>query len=437
MRRLLIAAVALLGLGGGLGATASAAVEIQELVSETGVPFWLVEEDAVPIVAVEIEFTGGARLDPQDRAGLANMLAGLLDKGSGDLDAVAFSDRSDEIGARLGFGAGRDSVSASARMLAEDPVPGAELLNLALTEPRFDADAVERARGRILSSIASDETDPSAVASKAWFARAFPDHPYGRPSDGTAESVAAISVEDLRAGHTRLLTRARATVAIVGAIGAAEAKALVDRIFAGIPEGETPAPVDEAPAPPAGIEVIGLDVPQSVAVFGHPGIPRDDPDFFAAFVVNHVLGGGGFSSRLMQEVREERGLAYGVYASLADLDAADLVIGRVQTQNARMAESLDVIRDEWRRIAEAGLSAEDLDKAKRYLTGAFPLRFDSNAKIAGYLVFLQKEGLGAAYLTERNDRVEAVTLEDAARVARRLYDADALSIVVVGEPAGL
>jgi zinc protease len=189
--------------------------------------------------------------------------------------------------------------------------------------------------------------------------------------------------------------------------------------------------------PPKGTEVIPLDVPQSVAIFGHEGIPRDDPDFFPAFVMNYVLGGGGFSSRLMEEVREKRGLAYSVYSYLRVLDGAELVMGSVQTANERMAESLEVIRAEWARMAEGGVTDEELADAKTYLTGAFPLRFDSNAKIAGYLVFMQEEGLGADYIDTRNDRIRAVTREDIARVAGRLLDADALSVVVVGQPVGL
>jgi len=185
------------------------------------------------------------------------------------------------------------------------------------------------------------------------------------------------------------------------------------------------------------LRVIDLGVPQSAAIFGHAGLTRDDPDFVPAFVMNYVLGGGGFSSRLMAEVREKRGLAYGVYAYLAVRDETALYIGSVQTANERMAESLEVIKAEWARMAADGITADELDRAKRYLTGAYPLGFDSNAKIARYLVFVQEENLGIDYIDRRNGLIEAVTLEDVKRVAARLLKPSNLSIVVAGQPAGL
>jgi len=413
------------------------ALEVRDLTSPGGVGFWLVEEPAIPIVAIDIAFDGGARLDPADRPGLANMVAGLMDEGAGEMDAVAFAGARDRLSARFGFGAGRDSFTVSARMLAENVEDSAALLATALAEPRFDPAPMERVRGRILSSLAEAETDPATRASRLWYARAFPDHPYGTPVDGTAEAVRAIARDDLVAAHARLLTRAGATIGIVGAIDAATAGRMVDRLMAALPEGTVP-PAPPAPkAPPQGTEVIALDVPQSAAVFGHEGIPREDPDFIPAFVMNHILGGGGFSSRLMTEVREQRGLAYGVYSYLQDLDAAALHLGGVQTANARMAESLEVIRAEWARMAREGTTAEELDKAKTYLTGAFALRFDSNAKIADYLVFVQREDLGIDYFDRRNELVRAVTVEDVNRVAQRLLRPEALSVVVVGQPAGL
>jgi zinc protease len=212
---------------------------------------------------------------------------------------------------------------------------------------------------------------------------------------------------------------------------------LIDILLAGVAQG---APLTRQPstdAPPPGLQVIELDVPQSAAVFGHAGLRREDPDFIPAYVMNYILGGGGFSSRLMQEVREKRGLAYGVYSYLSIRDEAALYLGGVQTANERMAESLEVIKAEWARMAAEGVTVDELDRAKRYLTGAFPLRFDSNAKIANYLVFIQEEDLGIDYLDRRNSLIEAVTLEDVNRVAARLLKPENLSIVVVGQPTGL
>jgi zinc protease len=432
------AAVALgLTLALALPGPASAAVDIQEVTSPNGQVFWLVEEPAIPIVSIEIGFSGGARLDPADKTGLTNFTMALMNEGSGDLDAVAFANKADDLSARFGFSGGRDSAEVSGAFLVETLDDGIDLLALAMGSPRFDAEPVARVRGQILSGIAQSETDPDAVAGKAWAARAFPDHPYGRPSDGTKETITAMTVEDMRAAHKRLMTRATAHIGIVGAIDAAKAGEIVDKLMAVLPEGTPVTAEMRDVTPPPGIFVIDQDVPQSTAIFGHAGIARDDPDFIPAFVMNRVLGGGGFASRLMEEVREKRGLAYSVYSYLSARDEAALYLGGVSTANERVAESIDVIKTEWARMAAEGISAEDLDKAKTYLTGAFPLQFDSNAKIANYLVFVQMEDLGIDYINTRNSLIEAVTLEDIKRVAARVLQPDALSIVVVGKPVGL
>jgi zinc protease len=428
---------AALSLGLGLALPAAADVDIQQLTSPGGQDFWLVEEHAIPIVSLEMGFRGGSRLDPADKAGLATFTMALMNEGAGELDAVAFSNRADDISARLGFDAARDSVQVSGRFLTETLDEGVDLLATALAAPRFDPEPVARVRGQILSGIAQSENDPGDIAGKEWFAQAFPDHPYGTPQSGTRESVAAIAVEDLRAAMDELLTRANAHIAIVGDVGPERAGAIVDRLVAGLPQGEPVAADEAATVPPPGIHVVEQDVPQSVAIFGHQGIARDDPDFIPAYVMNYILGGGGFTSRLTEEVREKRGLAYSVYSYLTEMDAAELYMGGVQTANERIAESLDVIQAEWARMAQEGITAEELDKAKTYLTGSFPLRFDSNAKIADYLVFVMMEDLGADYINTRNDLIEAVTLDDVNRVAERLLKPDALSIVVVGKPEGL
>jgi zinc protease len=420
-----------------LAAAPAQALEIQDLTSPGGVEFWLVEEPSIPIVALEISFAGGARLDPGDRAGLANLMAGLIEEGAGELDAVGFSKARDDVSARFGFSAGRDSVDVSARMLVETLEPSIALLATALASPRFDPEPLERVRAQVISMIAESGTKPNSVAAEAWYAGTFPDHPYGRPTDGTADSVAAITRDDLVAAHARLLTRANARISVVGAIGAEQAGRMVDTVLAGVAQGTPLTRERVSDAPPPGLRVIELGVPQSAAVFGHAGLGRDDPDFIPAYVMNYVLGGGGFSSRLMTEVREKRGLAYGVYSYLSVRDETALVLGGVQTAKERMAESLDVIRAEWARIAEQGITADELERAKRYLTGAFPLSFDSNAKIARYLVFMQEEELGIDYIDRRNGLIEAVTVEDVKQVAARLMKPENLSIVVVGQPAGL
>ncbi|MFK7942309.1 MAG: M16 family metallopeptidase [Paracoccaceae bacterium] len=416
---------------------AKAEVEIEEHTSPGGQVFWLVQEDSIPIVSIEIGFANGAWNDAIGKEGLIRFAFSLLGEGAGDMESIAYEQYADDISARIGFGSGRDGAWASARFLAESLDAGVDLFGLTMTQPRFDEEPVARTRRQILSGIASAKNNPSSVAAQAWFARAFPDHPYGRGTRGTEESIAGITVEDLRAAQQRVLVRAGAIVSIVGAINPQKAGEVVDRLLAGLPEGTAPeVPVAQS-VPPPGIHVIAEDVPQSVALFGQKGISRDDPDWVPAAVMNYILGGGGLTSRLTEEVRERRGLAYSVSSSFRDMEGAGIIIGSVQTENARIGESLEVIKAEWRRMAEGGVTEEELQAAKTYLTGSFPLGFDSNGKIANYLGFVQNEKLGIDHINRRNGLIEAVTREDVQRAAARLLDADALSIVVVGQPEGL
>lgn len=420
-----------------LAAGTAEAVDIREVTSPEGQVFWLVEEPSVPVVAVEMGFVGGSRLDPAEKLGLTTFTASLMSEGAGDLDAVAWADRADEISARIDVSSYADRVEVSARFLSETLDESVEFLATTLSQPRFDETAIERVRAQRLSVIASAETDPQEVASDAWWHRAFGDHPYGRTNRGTAETVAALGENDFREAHARMLTRANAYVAIVGDISAERAGEMVDRLLAGLPDGEKIHRDQADDTPPPGVEVVDLAVPQSVVVFGQEGLARDDPDFIPAYVMNYVLGGGGLNSRLTEEVREKRGLAYSVYSYLQVLDEAKLYMGGVQTANERVAESIDVIKAEWARMAREGMTEDELAKAKTYLTGSFPLRFDSNSKIAGFLLFAQLEDLGIDYINKRNDMIEAVTLEDVNRVAAELLKPEALSFVVVGQPDGL
>lgn len=414
---------------------ATAATEIREIVSPGGLRLWFVEERSIPILSIEISFEGGATLDPEGKEGVTGLMAALLEEGAGDRDAVAFAEAAEALAVSFSFEADRDSVSVSARMLSETRDQAVALLREALVAPRLDAEAVERVRAQVISRIRSDGTDPDAIAGRAFYALAFPGDPYGRQE--TEAGVAALTRDDLRAAHRAALVRSRARIGVVGDIGAGEVGPLVDRLLGDLPAEGPPLPGPAVPDLPPGVTVIGFDTPQSVVLFGQPGIGRHDLDFFAAFVLNHILGGGGFSSRLTTEVRERRGLTYGVYSYLAGLDRADLWMGGVASANERVAEAIAVIRAEWLRIAGEGVTEAELRAAKQYLTGSYPLRFDTNGRIARNLVGLQEQGLPVDYVANRNSYVEAVTAEDVARVARRLVQAGGPRFVVVGRPVGL
>ncbi len=422
-----------------LGAALPAgAVDIQRVESPGGIEAWLVEEHSIPIIAVEIAFDGGGALDPRGKEGLANLLSGLLDEGAGDLDSQAFQGRLEELAIRLGFDSYRDTFWASLKTLTENRDEAFALLGLALTAPRFDTDAVERVRGQVLSGLRRDAEDPDEIAGRKFLATAFPYHPYGRPGRGTPESVAAITAEDLHGAVAQRFAAANVTVGVVGDIDPETLGLLLDRTLGGLPARARTATIAETrPAPVASISVVRKPVPQSVVRFGMPGLKRSDPDFYAAYLMNHVLGGGSFTSRLYGEVREKRGLAYSVYSYLSTLDRAGLVAGGVASANERVAEAIEVIRGELSRLREEGITEDELRDAKTYINGAYPLRLDSNTSIARSLVAIQLEDLGIDYMDRRSSYIDAVTTEDIRRVVRRLIRPDELIIVVVGDPEGL
>lgn len=416
---------------------ARADVDIQAVTSPGGITAWLVEEPSIPFVALEIRFRGGASLDNPETLGAVNLMTGLLEEGAADMDARAFSRAQEELATTLGFDVSRDAVSISARFLTENKDASIALLRAALKEPRFDEAAVERVRGQVLSIIQSDLKDPNDIAGQTLAPMIYGDHPYAHPVNGTIESVTALTREDLIAAHQNVLALDRIYVGAAGDITPDALGALLDDLLGDLPATGAPMPPRAEVSIPPGVTVVDYPTPQSVALFAQKGISQKDPDYFGAVLLNHVIGGGSFESRLQNEVRVKRGLTYGVYSYLANRDLADVYLGSVSSSNDRIAEAIEVIRDEWRKAEAQGLSEEELQRAKTYITGAYPLRFDGNGPIANILVGMQLIDLPIDYIATRNDKVNAVTLEDVQRIAGELIDPEGLHFMVVGQPEGL
>jgi zinc protease len=415
-------------------APARAATDVERVISPLGIEAWLVRSPTAPLIAIDFAFRGGSSQDPTDKAGVAALVAGLIDEGAGGLDSRTFHERLESNAISLSFSATRDQFDGSLRTLLDHQDEAFELAKLSLTAPRFDTDAVERIRANLMSDLRRATTNPNQIASQNWWATAFHGHPYAWPVNGTLESVAAVTTEDLKNYVRRVFARDHLKIGIVGNVDAATAGAIVDRIFGSLPEKADLAPV--ATANPQGLGrkiTVDLDVPQSVVMIGGEGIPIKDPDFMAAYIVNEILGGGSFASRLYREVREVRGLAYSVYSALLPLNHTAVFMSGTATRGDRAGQTLDVVEQEIRRLAETGPSAEELARAKSYLKGGYALRFDTSSKIASQLVQIQMDDLGIDYIKIRNSRVEAVTLADVKRVARRLLDGGLL-VTVVGRP---
>ena len=410
------------------------AMNIQSVKSPGGIEAWLVEEHSVPLMALKFAFEGGNAQDPAGKEGLANFITAMMDEGAGDLKSSEFQERMEEIAMRMSFEDTKDQLYGSFETLTANRDKAVELLRLALNRPRFDADAVERIRGQLQAGLVYADRDPEKVAGKAFYATAFPGHPYGRPANGTQDSIKAITRDDLEGYRSRVFARSNIKVVAVGDIDAATLGQLLDTVFGGLASEARLSPVPKIEPKAGEQKIVEMNVPQSVAVFGLEGLARKDPDFMAAFVVNQILGGGGFASRLMEEVREKRGLAYSVYSYLQPLRHASILAGGVATKNQEMGRSLEVIRAEIKRLGEQGPTREELEGAKKYLVGSYALRFDTNAKIASQLLAIKVEDLGIDYVDKRNAEVDAVTMEHAKRVAKRLLDPARVVGTIVGKP---
>ena len=414
------------------------AIEVQEVKTRSGITAYLAEDHTNPIIAVSFSFRGGAAIDPEDKLGLSYMVSGLLDEGAGDLDSLAFQSKLADLAIRLGFDSSRDAFSGSLTTITANADEAFELLTLALTKPRFDEEPVERIRRQILVSLARDAENPSTVASQALFASIFPDHPYGRPTEGTPETIQSLTRDDLAAYAAARFAKDRLIIGVSGDITPRQLRRRLDQVFGHLPDTvPTDWKAPDTEVVHAGTIVVDKAVPQSTVYMAQPGLLRTDPDWYAALIADYILGGGSFASRLMDEVREKRGLAYGVGTNLVPFESGPLILASVGTRNDAVAESISVIQDEWRKFQAEGPTEQEVDDAKMYMTGSWPLRFTSTDRVADILVAVQRDDLGLDFLDRRNDYIDAVTLDDVRRVAAELYQPNALTVVVVGQPDGV
>jgi zinc protease len=412
-------------------APASAAAKIQRLVSPGGIEAWFVQDATVPLVAMEYAFSGGSTQDPAGKPGVGSFAGNMLDEGAGDLDSNAFHERLERRAITMNFSVTRDYFRGSMRMLKEDSGEAFDLLRMALTSPRFDAEPLERVRSQMVSNARRETSNPVAIAGHRFWEQAYGTHPYAWRPNGTLESLSAIQAADLKDYTRRVLAKDTLKVAVVGDIDAETLGKLLDTTFGALPAKAslTPVPAVDAAKPPQHAFAM-LDVPQTSINFGGPGIARNDPDFMAAYIVNHILGGGSLSSRLYKEVREKRGLAYSVSQSLIWMPKSSIFAGTTATRADKATETLDTITSEIARMGSEGPTQQELDEAKSYLKGSQMLALDTSSKIASALVQYQLDNLGIDYIEKRNAIVDAVTLEDAKRVAKRIWGQGLLSVSV-------
>ena len=412
-------------------ATLAQAVDIKPITSPGGINALLVEDYTVPLISVSYSFKGGSTQDLPGKEGTAKLLTNTLDEGAGEITSQDFQIRLQDNGMGYSFSAGYDSFSGGIKALRSDREDSFELLRLMLNEPRFDEAPVERMKASRLNSLRARQANQQYLTGKAVRETLFEGHPYGRPTDGTIETMGALNGDDLRDYMSRVFARDNLVVGIVGAISEEEAGAMLDKVFGALPAKAQLTEVPEISIETGTKKHIEFDTPQTNIRIALPGIKREDDAFFAGYLANYVLGGGSFNSRLYEEVREKRGLAYGVYSYLGTYDHAGIVGAGSATRADRAQQTVDIILAEIERMATEGPTAEELEKAKKYIRGSYAIsNLDTSGKIASVLVAIQQANLGIDYIDRRAEYIDAVTLDDAKRIAAQLFGGDPTVITV-------
>jgi len=418
------------------GSVPAFALKIQEVRSPGGVTAWLVEDYTVPIISMKFSFEGGTTQDPKGKEGLANLMTGLFDEGAGDLDSDSFQDKLDVAAADMGFSADRDRITGSIRMLTDHQDDAFNLLALAVNKPRFDQGPVDRIREQIVSSIKASEKRPGKIASRKWREALYGAHPYARPEEGTPETLAAITPDDLRKLHKDVFARSNLKVAVVGAIDAAKLAGILDKVFGSLPENPQTVPVPQAELKLGQVIDVQANQPQTSIQLAYPGVYRSDPRFFAAYLMNHILGGGEFSSRLFSEVRDKRGLVYNIDSYLATNEYSSALAISTSTRSEKAAETLTVIRDVVAGMASKGPTAGELEAAKKYVLGSYAINnLDSSSSIASAVLGIQQDDLGIDYMDRRQKLIDDVSLDEVREMAKTLLSANPAVMVVGPDPA--
>jgi zinc protease len=412
------------------------AAKVKPVDAVPGAVLWYSEDHTMPVVALSASFPAGAVYDPSGKTGMAAFAAWCLNEGAGPMDAESYQAALAMRGIRLEMLPGRDTLTIRLTTLSVHAKEAFRLLGLALNKPRFDYDAVTRIRLQMMQSLDLGREDPATVAERGFHSLYFGPYTYGRPVDGDTRALASISASELRAFAKTHWVKAGLKIAVAGDIGEAALIALVRSTFGGLADTAPPPP--PAPIRPGapGLHVLPMEVPQPAVVFGQAGLKRSDRDFIAGMIANYILGGAGAGSRLTRELREERGLTYDIATDLIPYRQAGVLMGTVQTRKSAVRRSIAVVRETMRIFAADGPTAEELADAKRYLNGSFPLSFTSNADIAAQLNAFQDLGLPLDYLDRRAQSIDAVTLADIRRVAKRLFDPAKLTVVVAGSLSG-
>ena len=392
----------------------------------------LFSDHSVPIIAIDFAFPMGSAFDPAGKHGLANLTSAMLTEGVDGYDALSYKKELESHAVQLSFSANRDFLTGRVQFLSNQTNDAVRLTRLSLLSPMINPDDLKRIKRQQNSYFDYKEQTPKLLAQDLWWQTAFSGHPYSHPVDGTRESIAGINVKDIKSFLQSCISLNNLTVGIAGDANEKQAQLILNDLFNGLQ------PVGNCPAMQPFGKIVGQTVhltknlPQSVAYFGHSSIKRSDPDFYSMMVVDYILGSGSFSSRLMDEVREKRGLTYGIGTNLSDTLTGPLILGQVASAADKIEQALSLTKTIWQDVAKNGITQQELNDAKTYLNGSFPLQQDNTKSLSALMLYMQQQNLPIDYLDKRAELINTVTLNQANSMAKRILHADNLVIAVVG-----
>jgi len=419
----------------------ASSAKIQNVETKLNTNIWLIEDNSLPIISFKIAFRhAGSAYEPIGKSGTSNLLSNMLNKGAGKYSNLELKKILEDNAIYINFTLDKDNLYANLSTLKENKDKAFEILSLMLTKPLFDKKTFIRVKSQALDSVKKKMEKPNYIADLRWIEESFAGHQYGLPTRGYPETIENITIDDLKKFMNEHISLSNAVMSIVGNISKSETTSLFNQYLSKLPVTPVEAKKTDCPGIayirqlPEGRTIhIKKDIPQSVVIFGTNGISYADKDFYAAHIMNYILGGGGFESRLMNEIREKRGLAYSVYSFLTTMSYTSLLKGGLGTRNEKLDEALDVLKAEFKKMQKNGITSDELNSAKSYLTGSFHIHLDSNQKLVDFISFIQLEELGIDFMAKRNNYINKVSLEDVNRVAKRLLNPEDLIITIVGK----
>ncbi len=412
----------------------SDAIQFESLETKNGIKFWLIEDKALPLVSISFSFKGGSILDPVGKSGVTSLMTSLLDEGTQNFTASEYRLFKRENGIKISFSTSKERIEGTFQVVKPRLQEGFYLLHESINKAKFPLNEIKKVKSQVEASIKIDNSNISTIASNKFNKFFFKDKLIGRNTKGSLETLVNISRDDIQSIYRSSFIKNRLVIGIAGDIEPNLAKKYVDYVFGDLPSKKFINPISMLEDLNKGMKIIEMKTPQTTVVFGQKGLGRKDKEYFAARVINYVLGGGGFQSRLYKEIREANGLVYSIYSYLLPYEYAGVIVGGFQTRNQNVGKTIEKVKTEWNRIKTEGITKIELQNAKTYYKGSFSRNFTSTLSIASLLMIVQYYDLGEDYFDKRDLIIDNLKLNELNNLAKNLFDSETLFFMIVGEP---